>query len=62
MYVPTKTFVLEVHTDDPSGYLSDMVGESHVKPTGDDSLFRAHVSDQVFLVERLSLLASRRRP
>lgn len=50
---PTKTFVLEVHTDDPSACLADMVGASQLEPTEDAYLFQAHVGEQVFWVDQL---------
>ena len=50
---PTKTFVLEVHTSDPSEYLADMIGPSDLEQTGDAYLYVAHVGDQVFWVDQL---------
>jgi hypothetical protein len=50
---PTKTFVLEVHTDEPSSYLLDMVGSSNLEATDDAYLFRAHVGQHMFWVDQL---------
>ena len=50
---PTKTFVLEVHTSDPSEYLAEMVGPSDLEQTSDAYLYIAHVGDQVFWVDQL---------
>lgn len=51
---PTKTFVLEVHTDDPTAYLVDMVGRAGLEATEDAYLFRAHVGENVFWVDQLN--------
>lgn len=50
---PTKTFVLEVHSEDPSADLADMVGSSRLEPTDDAYLFRAHVGEHLFWVDQL---------
>lgn len=50
---PTKTFVLEVHTEDSAGYLSDMVGSTALEVTDDAYLFRARVGEHVFWVDQL---------
>lgn len=50
---PTKTFVLEVHTDDPSEYLADMVGQADLEATEDAYLFKARVGANVFWVDQL---------
>lgn len=51
---PTKTFVLETHTDDPVGYLEDLAGPGNVEQTDDAFLRRAQVDDEVFWVDQLN--------
>jgi hypothetical protein len=41
--VPAKTFVLEVHTEDPLSYLSDLAGTNAVEQTSDAYLWRISV-------------------
>ncbi len=51
---PAKSFVLEVHTDDPPGYLSDIAGAGNVEATQDAYLSRVFVApDGEFWVDRL---------
>lgn len=50
---PTKTFVLDVHTDDPDAYLADLVGGDNVEATRDASLFGVHVDEGDFWVDQL---------
>jgi hypothetical protein len=50
---PTKTFVLEVHSDEPSAYLAELVGSKNLEATEDAYLFRAHLGDQSFWVDQL---------
>jgi len=51
--VPAKSFVVEVHTDDPSGYLSEIAGRGNVEPTKDTYLSRVLVPNGEFWVDRL---------
>jgi hypothetical protein len=51
--VPAKSFVLEVHTDDPPGYLSEIAGLGNVEPTKDIYLSRVLVPHGEFWVDRL---------
>jgi hypothetical protein len=51
--VPTKSFVLEVHTEDPAGYLDDLVGASNVEQTQDAYLFRVHLPAGACWVDQL---------
>jgi hypothetical protein len=50
---PTKTFVLEVHTDEPIAYLADLVGSHNVEPTDDAFLFQVHLAEDVIWVDQL---------
>lgn len=50
---PTRTFVLEVHTDDPGAYLDDLFGPGAVTATDDAYLSRAAVPDGHMWVDRL---------
>jgi len=50
---PTKTYVLDVHTDDPEAYLEDLVGAARVEPTQDASLFGVSIDEGVFWVDQL---------
>lgn len=50
---PTKTFVVEVHTDDAVAYLDDLVSPHQVEPTDDAYLFRAHLPEGEFWVDQL---------
>ncbi len=50
---PTKTFVLEVHADDPDAYLADLVGGENVEATQDASLFGVHLDEGDFWVDQL---------
>lgn len=51
---PAKTFVLEVHTDDPAAYLSEIADRQHVQPTDDAYLWRLAVPGAgEFLVDDL---------
>jgi hypothetical protein len=49
----TKTFVVEVHTQEPSDYLDDVVGASNVEHTEDAYLFRVHAPDGAFWVDQV---------
>ncbi len=50
---PTKTFVLDVHTDDPDRYLADLVGGNNVEATGDAALWGVHLPEGEFWVDQL---------
>jgi hypothetical protein len=50
---PTKTFVLEVHTDEPEEYLRDIGGSLSVEPTDDAYLFRVHRPEGTLWVDQL---------
>lgn len=49
----TKTFVLDVHTDDPDAYLADLVGAASVEATSDASLHGVHIPEGDFWVDQL---------
>jgi hypothetical protein len=52
--VPAKTFVLEVHAEDPLAYLSDIAGANAVEQTNDAYLWRIFVPNAgEFLVDGL---------
>ncbi|MEV1109748.1 hypothetical protein AB0I95_13975 [Micromonospora sp. NPDC049751] len=51
---PTKTFVLEAHTDEPGAYLEDLAGQSNVEPTGDAYIYRLHTDNGSFWVDQLN--------
>jgi hypothetical protein len=52
--VPAKSFVVEVHTEDPAAYLSEIAGTGNVEPTQDAYLSRVFVPpDGEFWVDRL---------
>jgi hypothetical protein len=50
---PTKTFVLEVHGDDPTERLNELVGTQHVEATEDAYLFKVHLPEGAFWVDQL---------
>lgn len=50
---PTKTFVLDVHAEDPDAYLADLVGAASVEATSDASLHGVHVPEGDFWVDQL---------
>ncbi len=50
---PTKTFVLEVHTDDPATYLDDLFGPGAVSGTSDAFLHRAQLDGGEMWVDQL---------
>ena len=50
---PTKTFIVEAHTDDPQDFLGHMAGKPNVEPTRDTHLFRVHVPEGVIWVDQL---------
>jgi hypothetical protein len=50
---PTKTFVLEAHTDDPTSHLEELVGSHNLETTDDAYLFRAFVNGSAFWVDQL---------
>jgi hypothetical protein len=50
---PTKTFVLDVHTDDPEAYLIDLVGLGSIERTDDASLHGVHVEEGDFWVDQI---------
>jgi hypothetical protein len=53
--VPAKTFVLEVHTDDPGVYLEEVAGKGNVHRTDDVYLSRVFAKDAgEFWVDRLN--------
>lgn len=51
--VPMKSFVLEVHTQEPADYLDDLVGARNVEQTQDAYLFRVHVPGGEFWIDQL---------
>jgi hypothetical protein len=51
---PTKTFVLETHTDRPGTYLADLAGADNVEPTDDAFLFRVRTEHGRFWVDQLN--------
>jgi len=52
--VPAKTFVVEVHTDDPSAYLGEIGGADRVESTSDAYLWRLSLPNAAeFLVDDL---------
>lgn len=52
--VPAKSFVIEVHADDPAAYLHDIAGAGYVEPTRDAYLHRVFVPpDGEFWVDQL---------
>jgi hypothetical protein len=52
--VPAKSFVVEVHADDPAEYLSEVAGSGNVEPTEDAYLSRVFVPPAgEFWVDRL---------
>lgn len=52
--VPAKSFVLEVHTDDPHAYLAEVAGRGHVEDTDDAFLSRVFAPPAgEFWVDRL---------
>lgn len=51
--LPAKTFVLEVHTDDPAGHLTTLVGAKAVEPTDDAFLYRLRHPAGQFWVDQL---------
>jgi hypothetical protein len=52
--VPAKSFVLEVHTDDPHAYLTEIAGQGNVEDTDDAFLSRVRTPDVgEFWVDRL---------
>lgn len=50
---PTKTFVLDVHTDDPEAYLADLIGEGSIEATSDASLHGVHLPEGDLWVDQL---------
>lgn len=51
---PTKTFVLEVHSDEPADYLRELVGRGNMEETTDAYLYRAYGGDGIsFWVDQL---------
>lgn len=51
--VPAKSFVIEVHADDPPAYLGEVAGRGNVEPTEDAYLSRIFVQEGEFWVDRL---------
>lgn len=52
--VPAKSFVVEVHTDDPPAYLNEIAGRGNVEPTQDVYLSRVFIPlEGEFWVDRL---------
>lgn len=52
---PTKTYVVEVHTDEPGEYLRDILGSKNVEETADAYLYRTHIrSNLSFWVDQLN--------
>jgi hypothetical protein len=53
--VPAKTFVLEVHAEDPDAYLREIAGDATVEPTEDVYLSFLKIDDDAsFWVDRLN--------
>jgi hypothetical protein len=50
---PTKTFVIEAHTDHPSEYLADLAGKSQVAPTEDAFVHKINTEYGTFWVDHL---------
>lgn len=51
---PTKTYVLDVHTDDPDRYLADLVAGAGVEATSDAALWGVHLpGGEDFWVDQL---------
>src|SRR5262249_5045184 len=50
---PTKSFVLEVHTQNPVGYLEELVDDNRVEHTEDAFLFKVHTPAGYFWVDQL---------
>lgn len=50
---PTKTFVLEAHTDDPSDYLEHLEGVTSVEESEDVFLFQVRTDEGNFWVDQL---------
>ncbi|HEU0089927.1 MAG TPA: hypothetical protein VFQ77_20140 [Pseudonocardiaceae bacterium] len=51
---PTKTYVVEVHTDEPGDYLRDALGSQNVEETADAYLYRVHAGPNLsFWVDQL---------
>ena len=51
---PTKTFVLEAHSDDPGALLREIVGPGNVQDTADAYLFRAEIPQGSVWVDQLN--------
>ncbi|SDQ77986.1 hypothetical protein [Thermostaphylospora chromogena] len=49
---PTKTFVLEAHTEEPADYLRSLFGESCIEETEDAFLYIAHMPEGDFWVDQ----------
>jgi hypothetical protein len=56
---PTKTFVLEVHTDDPENYLNGLFGENAVTGTTDAFLYHASLDGGEMWVDQLDHASGR---
>lgn len=51
---PTKTYVVEVHTDEPGDCLRDVLGSNNVEETADAYLYRVHAGPNLsFWVDQL---------
>jgi hypothetical protein len=50
---PTKTFVVEAHTEHPDEYLVDLAGRNHVESTEDVFLYKVHTEHGSFWVDQL---------
>src|ERR1700730_8428611 len=50
---PTKTFVVEAHTDDPQGFLEDLFGARNLDSTEDAYLYKVHSNDGILWVDQL---------
>lgn len=50
---PTKTFVLEAHTDQPDAYLVDLAGPKQLETTDDAFLYKLHTPHGHFWVDQL---------
>lgn len=50
---PTKTFVVETHSDDPQALLRDIAGSKNVEDTADAYLFRIHTPQGRMWVDQL---------
>ncbi|MDX8055159.1 hypothetical protein SK571_37795 [Lentzea sp. BCCO 10_0798] len=50
---PTKTFIIEAHTEEPEDFLAHMVGKDALEKTADAYLYRLHLPDGIVWVDQL---------